>query len=103
MNEPSNFCEWPCENPEEESVEGMVLQRNGSNVVQRRAKRAPRVAKVVESARRQDASQKTGLPGRNLTLPSYQIQNTWGALSNKTIDTDLVHRGGWTEYDTHNL
>jgi alpha-glucosidase len=24
-------------------------------------------------------------------------------LSNKTADTDLIHQGGWAEYDTHNL
>lgn len=44
-----------------------------------------------------------GLPGRNLTDPPYTIQNAAGALSNKTINTDLVHYNGLVEYDTHNL
>ena len=44
-----------------------------------------------------------GLPGRNLINPEYQIDNAAGSLSNKTLNTDLTHYGGWKEYDTHNL
>ncbi len=44
-----------------------------------------------------------GLPGRNLINPPYHIQNEAGSLSNKTIDTDIVHYNGLVEYDTHNL
>ena len=45
----------------------------------------------------------TGLPNRNLITPEYTINNVAGGLSNLTLDTDLVHYGGWKEYDTHNL
>jgi alpha-glucosidase len=105
MNEPSNFCEWPCENPDGESAEEMQMRVELQLAPAPPEKRAPHheigVARNV--ARQAEGAPKTGLPDRNLTLPSYQIRNTWGALSNKTIDTDLVHQGGWVEYDTHNL
>ncbi|EMC97876.1 glycoside hydrolase family 31 protein [Baudoinia panamericana UAMH 10762] len=52
---------------------------------------------------RQASGTETGLPGRNLIDPEYTINNVAGSLSNKTLDTDLVHYGGWVEYDTHNL
>lgn len=44
-----------------------------------------------------------GLAGRNLVNASYMIKNDAGSLSNKTIDTDLIHENGLAEYDTHNL
>jgi len=44
-----------------------------------------------------------GLPGRKLINPPYMIQNAAGGLSNKTLNTDLVHHNGLVEYDTHNL
>jgi alpha-glucosidase len=44
-----------------------------------------------------------GLPGRKLINPPYMIRNAAGSLSNKTIDTNLVHHNGLVEYDTHNL
>ena len=45
----------------------------------------------------------TGLTGRKLINPPYTIRNAAGSLSNKTIDTNLVHYNGLVEYDTHNL
>jgi alpha-glucosidase len=77
MNEPSNFCAWPCDIP--------GAQADG-----------------VESPR-QDSGAKKGLSGRNLIDPQYKIDNEMGSLSNKTARTDLIHQGGWAEYDTHNL
>ena len=44
-----------------------------------------------------------GLPGRNLTDPPYNINNAAGAISNLTLNTDLIHANGLAEYDTHNL
>jgi alpha-glucosidase len=44
-----------------------------------------------------------GLPNRNLISPPYHINNTAGSLSQATINTDLIHANGLTEYDTHNL
>ncbi|KAK3674312.1 hypothetical protein LTR78_005781 [Recurvomyces mirabilis] len=53
--------------------------------------------------KRQSSGDQTGLPGRDLINPEYTIDNAAGSISNKTLDTDLVHSGGWTEYDAHNL
>ena len=53
--------------------------------------------------RQQDTGRMMGLPGRDLIDPPYSIQNAAGSLSNKTINTDLVHYNGLVEYDTHNL
>lgn len=44
-----------------------------------------------------------GLPNLDYINPPYQIQNAAGSLSNKTLNTDLIHFGGFVEYDTHNL
>ena len=43
------------------------------------------------------------MPNRDLITPEYTINNVAGSLSNLTLNTDLVHYGGWKEYDTHNL
>jgi len=53
--------------------------------------------------KRETEGDRTGLPGRDLINPKYTIDNVAGSISNKTLDTDLVHYGGWKEYDTHNL
>ncbi|KAK0258364.1 hypothetical protein LTR35_018165 [Friedmanniomyces endolithicus] len=53
--------------------------------------------------KRQAAGDAVGLPGRDLLNPEYMINNAAGSLSNKTLNTDLIHYGGYAEYDTHNL
>ncbi|KAF2743398.1 glycoside hydrolase family 31 protein, partial [Sporormia fimetaria CBS 119925] len=108
MNEPANFCEWPCLHPEQETTDETVdLHGNPYDTpsIRRRVNhQPPRIRRHVQNAPRQtESGSKRGLPGRNLTVPSYKIQNSWGAISNKTADTDLIHQGGWAEYDTHNL
>ncbi|KAI0134255.1 family 31 glycosyl hydrolase [Xylariales sp. AK1849] len=57
--------------------------------------------------------QQLGLPDRDLLFPKYPIHNKaayqddWnadkGGISNKTVNTDLIHQNGLAEYDTHNL
>jgi alpha-glucosidase len=79
MNEPSSFCDYPCD------------QGNTAS------------SKARSLTRRQTSGNKKGLPNRDLLNPSYQIKNAWGALSNRTTQTDLIHQGDWAEYDTHNL
>lgn len=49
-----------------------------------------------------------GFEGRNLLEPPYQINNensvqTYGGLSNFTLDTDIIHWDGHVELDVHNL
>jgi alpha-glucosidase len=55
--------------------------------------------------KRQAAGEGVGLPGRDLLYPKYAIENDagTGVLSDRTIRTDLIHEGGYAEYDTHNL
>lgn len=38
-----------------------------------------------------------GLSGRDLINPPYEIENYAGSLSNKTIDTNIVHANGLVE------
>lgn len=62
---------------------------------------------------RQAEGQALGLPGRDLLYPQYAIHNkaanedSWnaaeGGISNKTVNTDLIHQNGMAMYDTHNL
>lgn len=79
MNEPSSFCAFPCD-------QNKTTSANLGGIVTR-----------------QSNGDKKGLPNRDLLYPSYEINNEAGGLSNKTAQTDLIHSGGWTEYDTHNL
>ncbi|KAH7025897.1 family 31 glycosyl hydrolase [Microdochium trichocladiopsis] len=62
---------------------------------------------------RQESGQQQGLPGRDLLFPKYAIHNkaayedSWnaaeGGISNKTVNTDVIHHNGLAMYDTHNL
>jgi len=64
-------------------------------------------------APRQEQGQQLGLPGRDLLFPKYAIHNkaayldSWnaaeGGISNKTVNTDVIHQNGLAMYDTHNL
>jgi alpha-glucosidase len=82
MNEPSSFCDFPCD------------QNKATTAAQ---------SNIVNVQSRQSSGDKKGLPNRDLLFPKYDIKNEAGDLSNKTAQTDLIHSGGWTEYDTHNL
>ncbi|KAL1655516.1 hypothetical protein SLS61_001980 [Didymella pomorum] len=82
MNEPSSFCDFPCD------------QNKATTAAQ---------SNIVNVQSRQSSGDKKGLPNRDLLFPKYEIKNEAGGLSNKTAQTDLIHSGGWTEYDTHNL
>ncbi|KAK4144285.1 glycoside hydrolase [Dichotomopilus funicola] len=76
------------------------------------APKAP--ASAVPATLRRDTSSKwKGLPGRDLLFPKYSIHNkaayldSWnaehGGLSNKTVQTDIIHENGLAEYDVHNI
>lgn len=73
MNEPSNFCEWPCDNPAATKTKRSISER-------------------------QEIRLGKGLPDRDLLDPKYRIHNEFGVLSNKTARTDIIHQGGWAEY-----
>ncbi|KAJ5578705.1 Glycoside hydrolase family 31 [Penicillium hispanicum] len=114
MNEASNFCPWPCRDP------AGYAQQNNLPPAPPAVRSPPRTLpgfpydfqpkhsrskkRTVNPRARDTKGRKAGLPGRDLIAPQYQIANAAGSLSNKTIDTDLIHAGqGYAEYDTHNL
>ena len=111
MNEASNFCLYPCTDPVGYS------KANDYPPTPPAVRTNPRPlpgyppdfqpSRLKRSVRRASSSRKgkkLGLPGRELISPPYQIANEAGSLSEKTIDTDLVHAGeGYVEYDTHNM
>ncbi|KAI8943130.1 hypothetical protein NX059_001161 [Plenodomus lindquistii] len=115
MNEPSNFNSYG-EDPRTSGngIEDGIAKVNeeepdGQGTPPRMtAPQAQIVSKattvdVRKLASRQTRGTKMGLPGRDLINPAYKIKNEMGSLSNKTANTDLIHYGGYIEYDTHNL
>ncbi|GLI81145.1 hypothetical protein PoHVEF18_009517 [Penicillium ochrochloron] len=116
MNEAANFCPWPCKDPaayaEENDLPPAAPAVRDSSPrplpgfpSDFQPKKSPTVKRSASGKTRRGKGTKAGLPDRNLLSPPYQIANAAGSLSNKTIDTDLVHKGGdsFVEYDTHNL
>ncbi|KAI5269131.1 alpha-glucosidase [Aureobasidium subglaciale] len=110
MNEASNFCPWPCSDPSGYAaangfppIAPEVRANTGYSIPGFPADFQP--GSSSRKVKRQSNSTAThlGLPGRNLVDPPYTINNDAGSLSNKTIDTDLIHENGLTMYDTHNL
>ncbi len=114
MNEASNFCTYPCSDPEGYAMTNGFPPtpppvRPGSPIP---LPGFPADFQPLTSSRRNLARRQRqtadgtmlGLPGRDLINPPYPIHNAAGGLSNKTLNTDLVHAGaGYVEYDTHNL
>ena len=111
MNEASNFCTFPCPDPEgfaaangdppappavrpsnPMALPGWPADFQPSNVSTKR---------LLFS--RQAAGSMIGLPNRDLLNPPYMIKNAAGVLSAATINSDLIHYGGYAEYDVHNM
>lgn len=109
MNEPANFCNFPCADPAAYSEE--------NNFPPPRPPARPGNPRplpgfpidfqpntTTTSVKRQEQfGLMLGLPDRDLLDPPYAIENDAGSLSNKTVHTDVVHQNGLVEYDTHNL
>ncbi|ORY19588.1 glycosyl hydrolases family 31-domain-containing protein [Clohesyomyces aquaticus] len=112
MNEASNFCPFPCDDPEGFAEESGNPPKPPP--VRNNSRRAipgfpadfqlPTSVKRSISLRQVNGSgTAVGLPGRDLLDPAYKIKNAAGSISNLTIRTDLINYGGTTQYDTHNL
>lgn len=107
MNEASNFCPYPCNNP------AQFAEENNDPPAPPPVRGNPRPLPGwpadfqpgnPKAKRDNGKGSKIGLPDRDLIDPKYHIQNDAGSLSNKTIQTNLIHAGeGYVEYDTHNL
>ncbi|KAL4989201.1 glycosyl hydrolases family 31-domain-containing protein [Aspergillus falconensis] len=107
MNEAANMCTFPCTDPEKYSIENdlpptppAVRPSNPRPLLGFPDDLQPASSKRFPKRTHGD---KLGMPGRNLLRAPYSIQNAAGPLSQKTIQTNIGHAGGYFEYDTHNL
>jgi len=128
MNEAANFCPYPCADPEGYAIERDAppdppavrttwpalpgfpddFQPPASGKFKRYVRSPsspPSALRGVKSIKKRDTPQAEhkGLPDRNLITPAYHLHNQMGDLSQKTLDTDIIHANGLAEYDTHNL
>lgn len=118
MNEAANFCDWPCSDPVAYAQENNLppdpppVRPNPGSLTGfpavfqsgNRDKRNTKTARTYRQSRQLlKNGTRLGLRGRELIDPPYKIANAAGSLSNKTMNTDLIHANGLAEYDTHNL
>ncbi|CAI7628563.1 unnamed protein product [Penicillium bialowiezense] len=124
MNEASNFCPYPCKDPAGYAKENNLppppppvrspprrlpgfpasFQPGSSLPPSIHTKRGEAVPETPKTKQISERAKRIGLADRDLINPQYQIANMAGSLSNKTIETDIIHAGdGYAEYDTHNL
>ncbi|PPQ91932.1 hypothetical protein CVT25_000975 [Psilocybe cyanescens] len=94
MNEPSNFCNLPCDDPYQQAIQ-MNIPPPRTNPPP--DPNTPIFVNSSEQAlgRRDDDD--------DLLNPPYAINNAAGALSSKTAFTNIKHFNNLSEYDTHNL
>ncbi|KAK7014854.1 glycoside hydrolase family 31 protein [Favolaschia claudopus] len=95
MNEPSSFCDLPCDNPFEQAKKQALPPPRSTGPP------PPDAPLFVNTPPVRGRS----LAKRDLLTPEYSINNAapGGNLSSKTAYTDTVHANNLTEYDTHNL
>jgi len=131
MNEPANFCPYPCADPDAYSTESKnppeppPVRQNadgrpipgfpagfqpGANATKRSLTAAEAKTQSIRRLGKRQASNNTaelakhpGLPGRDLINPKYQIGNAAGSISNKSMDTNIQNYDGTYHYDTHNF
>lgn len=124
MNEPANFCSYPCLDPEGAAKDqGLPPVRlpvrdiprripgfPSTNGVRPRAESVQAVAGLPAVAAMSNAPAAASVATTrgdtskvDLINPPYAIANDANGLSDRTVDTDIVHYGGFVEYDTHNL
>ncbi|KAJ1326263.1 alpha-D-xyloside xylohydrolase [Microdochium nivale] len=102
---------WPCEFQPDGCTNGSTtrsVQARDLNAITKTRHENP-----FYIAPRQTDGQQQGLPGRDLLYPKYAIHNkaayedaanaAEGGISNKTVNTDVIHQNGLAMYDTHNL
>ncbi|KAG8693080.1 hypothetical protein FRC11_003182, partial [Ceratobasidium sp. 423] len=93
MNEPSSFCNYPCNNPDEQAV-GNPPPRTSS---------PPDInTPIFQNATKRslEVRQSTTI---NYNEPPYKIGNVQPYLGDRTARMDIKHANGLMEYDTHNL
>lgn len=112
MNEATNFCPFPCHDPESYAIKNKnpprppLVRNNSGRVIPGFPPdfQPPIPSKrLLKSRQARGGRTATGLSGRDLLEPKYMIGNDAGSISNLTIRTDLYNFDGTTQYDTHNL
>ncbi|CUS13822.1 unnamed protein product [Tuber aestivum] len=83
MNEPASFCNYPCKDPEADAA---------------KQKMPPQRLPVREPPRYTHR-----FPGTGNAILAAQSAERRVRLSDRTVHTDIMHYGGLSEYDTHNL
>lgn len=107
MNEPANFCNYPCNDPEADAIEQkMPPQRPPVRGPPRAIPGFPGTGKATASVHSTERRVRKRQKGGSIDLisPLYAIANDAPlGLSDRTVHTDIMHYGGLSEYDTHNL
>ncbi|KAK0186083.1 glycoside hydrolase family 31 protein [Armillaria mellea] len=92
MNEPSNFCNLPCEDPYNQAREQALPPPRTSLPPNHNAP----IFGVSPSKRELTKRD-------NILIPPYAINNAAGELSSKTAWTNATSANGLSQYNTHNL
>ncbi|KAI9669062.1 MAG: hypothetical protein M1831_000654 [Alyxoria varia] len=104
MNEVSQFCDYPCDAGDKGHDGATKVRGASANPLAKGAIEVKRPRHGFEETIKTKKGTKKGLPGRDLLSPRYDIGNKAGrVLSDRTLDTDILHANGLAEYDTHNL
>ncbi|PVG01300.1 alpha-glucosidase [Serendipita vermifera] len=106
MNEPANFCLYPCLDPWGEAVR-QGLPPNRTTPPPASDEPLPISSTVAKIWGTNNNEWSKRAPDANnysdILFPPYRINNAASSLSERTASTDVVHANGLTEYDTHNL
>ncbi|KAG7453201.1 glycoside hydrolase family 31 protein [Guyanagaster necrorhizus] len=94
MNEPSNFCVLPCEDPYQQAQEQALPPPRTSLPPDHNA---PIFGNSTSASKRELAKRD------DLLDPPYAINNAAGELSSKTAWTNATSANGLSQYNTHNL
>ncbi|KAK0210069.1 alpha-glucosidase [Desarmillaria ectypa] len=92
MNEPSNFCVLPCEDPYQQAKQQALPPPRTSSPPDHNT------PIFVNSASKRELTKRDAL-----LTPPYAINNAAGELSSKTAWTNATSANGLSQYDTHNL
>uniref|UniRef100_A0A093XJY9 Putative alpha/beta-glucosidase agdC n=1 Tax=Talaromyces marneffei PM1 TaxID=1077442 RepID=A0A093XJY9_TALMA len=107
MNEPANFCPYPCEDAIAWSKAAGIppspppLRDSWREMPGFPDSLQPPSAKSL--SKRQSSGERIGLPGRDLLNPPYPLGTVDGIIYGGTIFTDRYQYGGYAFYDTKNL
>ncbi|KAH8695574.1 putative lysosomal alpha-glucosidase [Talaromyces proteolyticus] len=107
MNEPANFCQYPCANPIQAAINGNLpppppaLRTSWDPLPGFPADFQPQSAS--KRGVKQDTGNMTGLTGRNFANPPYSISTGDGTLNAGSAWPELRVYGDYVLYDTHNL